>query len=75
MKDTVITARRKKTELVTALVCFAAAFLLNVVCIIVYKTPAVEVFTQLGFVVSIAVVLYVAWTAVRLIAWLIGGRK
>lgn len=75
MKDTLITAQRKKKELVTALVCLALSFLLNIVCIIVYKTPFREVFTQLGYVVAIAVGLYVLWTAVRLLIRLIRGRR
>lgn len=75
MKDTLITARRKKTEIITALVCFALAFLLNIVCIIVYKTPFKEVFTQIGYIVVISVALYVIWTAIRLLVWLIRGRK
>jgi hypothetical protein len=75
MRDTLITARRKKTELITALVCFVLAFLLNIVCIIVYKTPFKEVFTQIGYIIVIAIGLYVAWTAIRLLVWLIRGRK
>ncbi|MBR4586193.1 MAG: hypothetical protein IKO29_05585 [Bacteroidales bacterium] len=75
MKDTLVTARRKKTEIITALVCFALAFLLNIVCILVYKTPFKEVFTQIGYIVVISVALYVIWTAIRLLVWLIRGRK
>ncbi len=75
MKDTLITARRKKTEIITALVCFALAFLLNIVCILVYKTPFKEVFTQIGYIVVISGALYVIWTAIRLLVWLIRGRK
>ena len=75
MKDTLVTARRKKTEIITALVCFALAFLLNIVCIIVYKTPFKEVFTQIGYIVVISVTLYVIWTAIRLLVWLIRGRR
>ena len=75
MKDTLITAHRKKTEIITALACFALAFLLNIVCIIVYKTPFKEVFTQIGYIVVISVALYVIWTAIRLLVWLIRGRK
>ena len=75
MKDTLVTARRKKTEIITALVCFALAFLLNIVCIIVYKTPFKEVFTQIGYIVVISIALYVIWTAIRLLVWLIRGRR
>jgi len=75
MKDTLITAQRKKKEVITALVCLGLAFLLNIVCILVYRTPFKEVFTQLGYVVAIAVGLYVLWTAIRLLVRLIRGRK
>ena len=75
MKDSVITAKRKKTELLTALVCFGIAFLINVGSIIYYETPFVEVFTQLGFVLVIALGLYLIWTAIRLIIWLFRRKK
>lgn len=71
MKDTLITARRKKTELITLLVCFGAAFLLNLGCILWYGTPLSELFTQLGYVVVIALALYLIWTAVRLVFFLL----
>ena len=67
MKDTLITAARKKKELRTALVCLGLAFLLNLGCILYYKTPFSELFSQLGYVVAIAVGLYVIWTIIRLI--------
>ena len=75
MKDTLITAARKKTELLTLLVCFGIAFLLNVVCIIIYKTPFSEVFTQIGYVLFITLALYLIWTAIRLIVWLFRRKK
>ena len=75
MKDSVITAKRKKTELLTALVCFGIAFLINVGSIIYYGTPFGEVVTQLGFVLIIALGLYLIWTAIRLIIWLFRRKK
>ena len=75
MKDTLITAQRKKTELLTFLVCFGVAFLLNVGCIFYYHTPFSEVFTQIGYTVVIALGFYVIWTAIRLIAWLFRKKK
>jgi hypothetical protein len=75
MKDTVITAKRKKTELISLLVCFGIAFLLNVGCIIYYKTPFYEMFTQVGFVLVITLGLYLVWTAIRLIIWLFRRKK
>ena len=75
MKDTLITARRKKTELLTALVCLGIACLLNIGCIIYYHTPFSEVFTQIGYVCFIALGLYLIWTAIRLIVWLFRRKK
>ena len=75
MKDTLITAQRKKTELLTLLVCLGIAFLLNVGCIIFYHTPFSEVFTQIGYVLVITVALYLIWTAIRLIVWLFRRQK
>ena len=70
MKDTLITAKRKKTELLTALACLGIAFLINIGCIIWFHTPFYEVFTQIGYVCVIALGLYLIWTAIRLILWL-----
>ena len=75
MKDTLITAKRKKTELLTALACLGIAFLINVVCILWFHTPFYEVFTQIGYVFVIALGLYLIWTAIRLIAWLFRKKK
>lgn len=46
MKDTLITARRKKNELFTWLICFAIANLLNLYAIIAYKTSFQELLTS-----------------------------
>ncbi len=75
MKDTLITAHRKLVELKTAGVCLLLAVLLNIGCIIYFHTPFYEVFTQIGYTVVIALVFYVIWTAIRLIAWLFRKKK
>ena len=69
MKDTLITAQRKRTELITAGVCFLLAVLLNIGSIAYYKTPFYEVFTQIGYTLVIAAAFYVFWTACRLLIW------
>ena len=71
MKDIVFTKRRQKKELVIFGACFAIAFLMNVISIIVYKTPWYEVFTQIGYVFVIAIVLYLLLAIVRSIIRLI----
>jgi hypothetical protein len=75
MKDTLITAHRKLVELKTAGVCLLLAVLVNIGCIIYYRTPFYEVFTQIGYTVVIALGFYVIWTAIRLIAWLFRKKK
>lgn len=71
MKDTIITQNRKKTELLIVLACFIAANLLNVFSIVCYGTEWVELITEMGFVVCVAVVLYVLTVVARLIiCWL-----
>ena len=75
MKDTLITAGRKKMELLTALVCLGIACLINIGCIIYYHTPFYEFFTQIGYVCFIALAVYLIWTAIRLIVWLFRRKK
>ncbi len=68
MKDTLITARRKKHELITWAVCFLAANLVNLYAILTYPgTSWVELITSLGYVTAASVALYAAWTALRLL--------
>ena len=67
MKDSIITGKRKKTELIALLICFIIANLLNLYAIIVYETRFKELFTQLGYITLFAVVLYVFWVLLRII--------
>lgn len=67
MKDTILTGRRKKTELITLLVCFILANLFNLYSIIAYNTPTIEMFTSIFFVAITAVALYIAWSAIRIL--------
>lgn len=67
MKDTLITARRKTTELLTWLVCFVIANLANLYSIIAYGTSFMELLTSLGYVLVFSCVLYLAWTLLRLL--------
>ena len=71
MKDTLITAKQKKTELITLLVCFILANLLNAYAIIAYDTYFKELFTQLGYVLIFSIGLYLLWTFLRIIYFLI----
>lgn len=69
MKDTLITARRKKIELLTLLACFIIGNLANLYAIISYKTPFSEMLTSIFYVLVFSCVLYVFWTVVRLLAY------
>ena len=65
MKEIVITTKRIKKELLLLLTCFIFAFLLNVTAVIIYRTPWIEIFTQIGYVVAITLVLYLFITFIR----------
>ncbi|MDH6342722.1 hypothetical protein M2480_002505 [Parabacteroides sp. PFB2-12] len=67
MKDTIITAKRKKTEIITFIACFLLANIVNLYAIIHYKTPMKELFTQLGYVLLFTIGLYVGWSILRIV--------
>jgi len=69
MKDIIITGKRRKKEILILVSCFAIAFLINVLAIIVYKTPWYEVFTQMGYVLVITLVLFLTITFFRVLVW------
>lgn len=67
MKDTVLTARRKKTELITLLACFIIANLVNLYAIIAYKAPYSELISSIFYIIIFTFVLYAAWAILRLL--------
>ncbi|WP_291529559.1 hypothetical protein [Bacteroides sp. UBA939] len=67
MKDTLLTARRKKIELLTLLACFVIGNLANLYAIISYKTPFSEMLTSIFYVITFSCVLYVFWTILRIL--------
>ena len=67
MKNTVITARRKKIELLTLLACFIIGNLANLYAIISYETPFSEKLTSFFYVLAFSGVLYVFWTILRIL--------
>ena len=67
MKNTVITARRKKLELLTLLACFIIGNLANLYAIISYETPFSEMLTSFFYVLAFSGVLYVFWTILRIL--------
>ena len=73
MEDTVIKAAVKRRELWIWLTCFIVANVVNITTIICYSTPWYEVFTQLGYVVALSVLLYVLTIVVRVV-WFVVRR-
>ena len=71
MKDIVISGRFVRREIIIALSCFLLSFCINVGSVIAYTKPWVEVFTQIGYVVVIAVVFYAILLFFRIIYWII----
>lgn len=67
MKNTIITAHRKKMELLTLLACFIIGNLANLYAIISYKTPLSEMLTSIFYVLVFSCVLYVFWTVLRIL--------
>lgn len=67
MKNTVITARRKKIELLTLLACFIIGNLANLYAIISYETPFSEMLTSFFYVLAFSGELYVFWTILRIL--------
>lgn len=67
MKDTVLTARRKRTELITLLICFVVANLVNLYSILTYNTPLSEIITSIFYVLIFSVALYICWSVLRIL--------
>ena len=58
MKDITIKGSFIKQQLLYLLGCFVVAFAVNTYAVIHYDRPAIELLSQLGFVVVIALSLY-----------------
>lgn len=69
MKDTVLTARRKRIELWTMLACLLVANGVNLYAIIAYGADYSELLTSFFYVLAFAVVLYGVWTLLRLLVY------
>jgi NADH:ubiquinone oxidoreductase subunit K len=67
MKDIVFTAKRQRTELIVFGVCLLVSFLMNVYAIVAFNTEWKELYTQLLWVLAIAVFLYAVSVGIRLI--------
>lgn len=67
MKDIIIHTRRQKTEIITLLACFLIANLVNLYAILTHDAPLDELYTSMGYVLVATLVLYLAWTLLRLL--------
>lgn len=67
MKDIVVTASRLRRERNFYLVSFGLAFLLNLFAVVRFDRPWTELFSQIGYVVAISVVLYLVLWIPRLV--------
>lgn len=71
LRDTTISAAQKKRELIIFLVCFLAAYLLNLIGIIQHHSPARELITTIHLVLLIAAVFYGIVIVLRVLYYLI----
>ncbi len=71
MKETVITPGRKKRELYLLLSSLIAAYILNIIGIIKYGSPAKELVTQLPLVLLVALIIYLALAILRIVYFMI----
>ena len=58
MKDIIITSQKLKRERNIYLLSFILAFIVNVIAIIVYYRPWIEVISQIGYVIVISIFIY-----------------
>ena len=58
MKDIIITSQKLKRERNIYLLSFILAFIVNVISIIVYSRPWIEVISQIGYVIVISIFIY-----------------
>lgn len=78
MKDIVITGAKVRRELWWLLAAFILANLMNAYAIAKYDTAWKELFTTLGYVILLSLVLYLLIALVRWIAgglWRVTGKK
>ena len=71
MKPIVIDSKFVKRELYILLGCFIAAVIFDLMGIILYKRPAIELITTIGYEVVIALGLYAFLALIRILVFLI----
>ncbi len=73
MKPIIIDSKFIKRELWILLGCFVAAVIFDLVGIIIFKRPAIELVTTIGYEVVIALALYAFLALVRILVFLIAS--
>jgi hypothetical protein len=71
MKETVITPVQKRRELFILLFSAVAAVALNIIGIVKFDTPAVELLTQLPLVILLTLIIYVVIAVLRIIGYVV----
>ncbi|MBR1706241.1 MAG: hypothetical protein IJ721_05565 [Bacteroidales bacterium] len=71
MKDFVIQGKVVRRELYLLLGCLVAAELVNTAAILHWGRPVLELLTQLGYVVVLALLFYIVLLLVRGLVWII----
>lgn len=66
LKPIVISVRRQKIEIRTLLICLALAYLVDIIAIIFWSGSWRELYSVIGYVLALAVLFYIVWTALRL---------
>ena len=71
MKDSVITVKQKKREIIIFLSCFVLAIAVNAWSIFKYSGNWSELFTQVGYTVIITLIIYFILLIIRVFIYLI----
>lgn len=69
MKDIVITGKAIKREGLVLAGCLVLAICVNVLAIIKYSRPAIELLSMIGYVFVVAVAIYFCLLTLRLVIW------
>jgi len=79
MKDLIIKGKAIRREIFIWLGCLVAAICLNVFAIIKYSRPATELFSMIGYVVVVSLIIYLILLLIRLIFmfiyWIINNLR
>lgn len=71
MKDIIIKGRTVRRELIVAACCIAAGAIFDIVAIVMFDKPFVELFQTVGYVLFVAFLLYIALGLLRLIVFFV----